>query len=177
MTHRSIPFCASVCTLVLALSCKSSGESPTTPPPGQPGEPATATETTEPARDDVEPGAPGVPWAEKTFKQRQEFMGITFMPAMKTSFKAHDEAAFQGFKCQTCHGDDMKERNFEMPSDSIYPLPKENTIEAAMEYDEEITKFMVEKVVPEAAALIGEEPYDPATGQGHFGCFECHPAE
>ena len=28
-------------------------------------------------------------------------------------------------------------------------------------------------VVHETAAMLGEQPYDPATGKG-FGCMECH---
>jgi hypothetical protein len=126
--------------------------------------------------EDTEPGAPGVKWADKSFKQRQEFMGVVFMKAAKKSFKAHDEAQFSGFKCQTCHGDDMKEKNFAMPSDSLLPLDPERPVEASMEFDEAITKFMVEQVVPESAKLLDMEPYNPETGQG-FGCFGCHPKE
>lgn len=138
--------------------------------------PAAEASAPEAGAQSTEPGAPGVKWADKTFKQRQEYMGITFLKAMKKSFKAHDEAAFSGFKCQTCHGDDMKETNFAMPTDSLLPLDAEKPVEMAMEFDEEITKFMVEQVVPESAKLLDMEPYNPATGQG-FGCFGCHPKE
>ncbi|MEM6294547.1 MAG: hypothetical protein AAGA54_24955 [Myxococcota bacterium] len=130
----------------------------------------------EPAAAATEPGAPGVTWADKTFKQRQEHMGIVFFPKMKKMFKAHDETTYKGFKCQTCHGDDMKERNFAMPTDSIFPLDPNDPITASMDYDEEVTKFMMEQVVPEAAAMLDMEPFNPETGQG-FGCFGCHPTE
>lgn len=139
-------------------------------------EPATA-EAAAPAEetaDKVEPGAPGVPWAEKTFKQRQEYMGITFFPAAKKSFKAYDEAAFAQFKCQTCHGDDMKERNYKMPSDAIYALNPENPVQDGMDFDAKVTQFMIDIVVPESAKLLDMEPFNPETGQG-FGCFGCHP--
>lgn len=126
---------------------------------------------------DTEPGAPGVPWGQKTDKQRQEYMGIVVLPKMKEMFKGHDDVEFKGFKCQTCHGDDMKDKHFEMPTDSIYPLPKENTIQAAMDYDAKVTKFMVEQVVPEMAKLLDEEPHDPQTNTGTFGCLSCHPTE
>jgi hypothetical protein len=33
--------------------------------------------------------------------------------------------------------------------------------------------FMVKTVVPQTAALLGQQPYDPATKAG-FGCFGCH---
>ncbi len=161
-------------------ACDKGTEAPPSPPDG-PAAPA-ATDAPVPGGDEAaaeektEPGAPGVKWADKTFKQRQEHMGIVFFPAMKKSFKAHDEAAYSGLKCQTCHGDDMKERNFKMPTDSIYPLNEKDPITGAMEYDEAVTKFMMEQVVPEAAAMLDMEPFNPETGQG-FGCFGCHPTE
>jgi hypothetical protein len=36
-----------------------------------------------------------------------------------------------------------------------------------------MVKFMGERVVPEMAKLLHEEPYNPETHQG-FGCFHCH---
>ncbi len=122
-----------------------------------------------------EPGAPNIPWAEKTHQQRQEFMGIYVFPKMKQVFQGKDAQAYAGFKCQTCHGDDMEAVNFKMPND-LYPLPAENTIEAAKEYDAEMTQFMMEQVVPTMVEVLGVQPYDPSTGQG-FGCFSCHPKE
>jgi len=167
-------------TIALGLSACDKGSAPAAPPDATPATKADpGTDDLAAASDDAgdtEPGAPDVPWSEKTFKQRKEFMGIVFLKEMKTSFKAHDEASFAGFKCQTCHGDDMKETNFEMPTDSLLPLDAEKPVEAAMEFDEEITKFMVEEVVPKSAELLDMEPYNPETGQG-FGCFGCHPKE
>jgi hypothetical protein len=96
---------------------------------------------------------------------------------MKALFKAHDEAQFKGFGCDTCHGADGKDKNYKMPSDSIYPLDKADPVGKAMAYDEAVTKFMVEKVVPEMATLLDGEPYDPKTNKGNVGCFTCHPSE
>lgn len=174
-----------VSSLILGLGLASCDKSttPTAPPAGEaesgaaaaPGVDAPAAEGgEEPAAS--EPGAPDVAWGDKSFKQRQEFMGVVFLKEMKTMFQAHDENTYKGFKCQTCHGDDMKEQNFAMPSDSIYPLPTKDTIKAAMDYDEKVTKFMIEEVVPKSAELLNMDPYDPATGKG-FGCFGCHPTE
>ncbi len=134
--------------------------------------PASSEEKAGPA---TEPGAPNVPWAEKTPKQKQEFMGIYVFPKMASLFKEHDADRFKDFKCQTCHGDDMKSVGFKMPND-LYPLPAENTIESAKEYDAEMTEFMMQKVVPTMVELLGVEPFDPSTGKG-FGCFSCHPRE
>jgi hypothetical protein len=156
--------------LVLLLPACDKPAEPTTPPTTDSG----ATPSGD--GDTTEPGAPGVPWAEKTFEQRQEYMGITVMPAMKEAFKAYDENEFKQFKCQTCHGDDMNDVKFKMPSDSIYPLPKADPVKAATEYDEKMTKFMVEKVVPDMAKLLDMEPDPTGKGAG-FGCMACHPAE
>ncbi len=166
-------------SLTLGLSACDKGAQPAAPADATPATPAAADSVAAtPAEDgaDTDPGAPGVKWADKSFKQRQEYMGITFLKAQKKSFKAHDEAQFSGFKCQTCHGDDMKETNFAMPTDSLFPLNAKDPVGAAMEYDEAITKFMVEQVVPESAKLLDMEPFNPETGQG-FGCFGCHPTE
>jgi hypothetical protein len=157
--------------LLFTPACDKPAE-PTTPPTTDSG----ATPTDEGGGEKTEPGAPGVPWAEKTFEQRQEYMGIVVLPAMKTMFKEYDENEFKQFKCQTCHGDDMNEKKFAMPSDSIYPLNKADPVKGAMAYDEKMTKFMVEKVVPDMAKLVDEEPDPTGKGSG-FGCMECHPAE
>jgi len=167
------------CSIALGFTACDKGATPAAPADATPATPATPDVAAPDAGGEaeaVEPGAPGVKWADKTFEQRKDHMGIVYLKAMKKSFKAHDEAQFAGFKCQHCHGDDMKEQNFSMPSDSLYPLNPETPVESAMEYDEEITKFMVEQIVPESAKLLDMEPYNPETGQGH-GCFACHPKE
>ena len=170
---------ALLATLVLAvLACEKGGE---TTPPTTGGEttetPTDATAGGEGGEAKAEPGAPDVKWADKTFQQRKEWMGVEVLPKMKAMFKEYDEAQFKGFGCDTCHGADGKDKNFAMPTDSIYPLPKDDPVKAAMEYDEAVTKFMVEKVVPDMAKLLDEEPYNPETKTGTFGCFDCHPTE
>ena len=71
----------------------------------------------------------------------------------------------------------MKERNFQMPTNSIYPLSADDPIGSAKDYDAEVTKFMMEWVVPTAAEMLDQEPYNPETQQGSFGCFRCHPKQ
>lgn len=151
---------------ITPIACQKSPPATVTPEPS--GEPQTAAP-------ESEPGAPEVPWADKTFKQRQEYMGLFVMPKMKSIFAAHDPAAFGSIKCQTCHGEDMEAEKFEMPNEGIYPLSPTDPITGAMEYDAEITKFMKEQVVPEMAALLGE-PVISAEHPDGFGCMSCHPA-
>ncbi len=176
---------ALLATLVLALAaCEKSGDNTNPPTTGGDVTDPTAAEADGGAADadggaeeaKAPPGAPDVKWADKTFQQRKEWMGIEVLPKSKASFKEYDEAQFKGFGCDTCHGEDGKDNGYEMPTDSIYPLPKDDPIKAAMEYDEKVTKFMMDKVVPETAAMLDMEPYNPETGEG-FGCFGCHPME
>jgi hypothetical protein len=121
-------------------------------------------------------GAPKIPWAQKTRSQRQDYMGLYVLPRMEKLFKEWRPDEYSGFRCQTCHGEnfDKPPVNFEMPRVS-FPLDADDPIGAAMKYDEEATKFMMEKVLPTMADLLGEKPYDSRTGEG-FSCFRCHPA-
>lgn len=177
MTHRF----ALLATLAAALAGCEKTTTPTTPPAGDPAAAAGDAGADGGAADggaaDTEPGAPGVAWKDKTFEQRKEFMGVEVFPKMKAMFKEYDAGEFGSFKCDTCHGPDGKEKKFAMPTDSIYPLPADNPVKAAMDYDEKVTKFMIDKVMPDMAQLLGEESGDPATGLGEFGCLACHPTE
>lgn len=173
MLHR---FLVCVGLFALATSCDKSSSS-TTPPPGDTAG-AVASDDGAAADDgagDTEPGAPSVKWADKTWDQKKEWMGIEVYPKMKAAFQEYDANTYKAFTCETCHGDDGKERKYEMPTDSIYPLPKEGYIEAAKAYDEKVTQFMIDRVVPETAAMLDME-VDDGSGTG-FGCLSCHPTE
>ena len=173
MLHRVV-VCAAL--LALASSCEKSS-TPTTPPPGDTAG-AVASDDGGAAADggDTEPGAPSVKWADKTWDQKKEWMGVEVYPKSKASFQAYDANQYKAFTCETCHGEDGKERKYEMPTDSIYPLPKEGFVEAAMAYDEKVTKFMQEKVLPETAAMLDMEVDETGSGSG-FSCLSCHPTE
>lgn len=154
-----------------AVSCDKS-PTPTEAPAAE--KPADA----EPAPDAAaeEPAPEAAPtWAEMDRKQRKRFMGLEVLPKMKGLFQEYDAKTYGSFKCQTCHGDDWTDVDFKMPN-SLYPLPADNPIEAAREYDAEITAFMVDKVLPESAKLLGQE-FDKTTGKGDFGCHSCHLVE
>lgn len=120
-------------------------------------------------------GAPKIPWAKKTRPQRQDYMGIYVLPRMEKMFMAWRPDDYAKFRCQTCHGEkfDKPPVDFHMPR-VAFPLKADDPIGGAMKYDEEATRFMVEKVLPTMAELFGEKPYDAETGQG-FSCFRCHP--
>jgi len=95
------------------------------------------------------------------------------LPKMKAAFQGHDAKQFGTFKCDTCHGKRAKEVNYEMPNPGIYPLDKTDPVKGAMEYDDKMTKFMQDTVVPQMAEMLAE----PVGGKGKAGffCMECHP--
>lgn len=100
-------------------------------------------------------------------------MAAYVMPRMKSLFVEHDAALFAEFDCETCHGGDMQLGGYKMPSEELFALPADDPVAEAMDYDEEITEFMVKKVVPEMARLFDQEAGTP-TG---VSCFTCHPQE
>jgi hypothetical protein len=163
-------------TVFVALAGCEKSSTPTTPPPGDTAGAVGGDDGAAADGGDTEPGAPSVAWADKSFDQRKEWMGVEVYPKMKAAFREYDANEFKSFTCETCHGDDGKEKKYEMPTDSIYPLPAEGYIEAAMAYDEKVTKFMVDKVVPDVAAMLNMEADTTGSGQG-FGCLSCHPTE
>lgn len=156
---------------VAAVSVACGGAQPASATPDR--EETASSESAAPAG--PEPGAPDVPWPQKTREQRMEYMGLVVYPKMKETFQSFDAKGFAEFKCQTCHGKDMEAVDFKMPN-SLYGLSATDPMGAAMEYDEQVAKFMAETVVPTMAELLGTAPYDPATHEG-FGCFGCHQME
>ena len=189
MTHR-VPSLALVPALALVAFVACDKPASTVPPPGDTaGAPADGGAADGGAADGgaadggaadgggTEPGSPDVAWKDKTFDQKKEFMGVEVFPKMKAAFQGYDANQFRAFKCDTCHGPDPAAKKYKMPTDSIYPLPKDNPVKAAMAYDEKMTKFMVDTIVPEMAKMLQMQPADPKTGLGEFGCMNCHPAE
>lgn len=185
---RSIRCMLVIALPLVALACEKSTPPPTSPSPdsGAPpvaGDDGAADATADGAAADgaadggetppaaTEPGAPDVAWHDKTFQQKKEFMGVYVFPKMKASFQGHDATTFKKFTCDTCHGDDGKARNYEMPNPGIFPLSKDDPLAAGKDYDEAITKFMSDEVVPQMAELLQEK-----AGPDGFWCMECHPA-
>ena len=106
--------------------------------------------------------------------QKLAFMKSTVMPKMKDEFSAFDAKRFGEMNCKTCHGDGAADGSFKMPNAKLPPVPAtKEGFEKLMKKKPEICKFMMEKVTPDMAGLLGEPAYDPKTQQG-FGCHGCH---
>ncbi|HEY3233468.1 MAG TPA: hypothetical protein VGJ84_02050 [Polyangiaceae bacterium] len=133
---------------------------------------APAPETPTKAGATGEPGAPNIPWKDKSFEQRKEYMGLYVLPQMKKLFREYDPGSFAEFKCQTCHGEDFEKVHFKMPN-HLFALLASDPIKAAMDRDPKIAKFMMENVVPTMSKLLSQQPISPDNPTG-FGCFNCH---
>jgi len=162
---------------LLAGACGTPSEPMAPPPPPGPSiappepmpEPApTAEPTTMDADAGLPPPAPA--WKDMDKAQRAEFMKNHVVPTMGPLFKEFDPKHFPEMTCVTCHGPGAKEGKFVMPNPK---LPKITNFEAVQKKNPKAVKFMSEKVVPEMATLLGEQPFDPQTQQG-FGCMRCH---
>ena len=118
----------------------------------------------------VDIGSTGVSWAAKNREQKFGFMAGQVHPVMMQVFMDYDDG-YDRFGCEDCHGADMELIDYKMPQDGLYALPREGAYDDALEFDEEISAFMIAKVTPALQRLydMGEGPRQEAT------CFSCHP--
>jgi hypothetical protein len=112
----------------------------------------------------------GVDFKDKTYDQRRAYMKHTVKPKMAAAFQEFNAEKFAEFRCTTCHGPNPGEREFAMPNPDLPKIEWEK-MKNDMPQDME---FMQKVVVPEMAALLHTEPYNPETQTG-FGCGGCHP--
>jgi hypothetical protein len=120
-------------------------------------------------------GAPGVGWAVMAPALRKEFMKAVVMPKAKELFVAFDAVRHENMTCRTCHGDGAVDGSFRMPNPSLPKLPDspEGFKRLTMEKPA-VCQFMLAKVKPTMAALLGMPELTPDTRSG-FGCLSCHP--
>lgn len=104
--------------------------------------------------------------------ERLGYMKDTVVPTMKALWAEAGEET-DDFGCKTCHGAGAQNGSFKMPNEGLPKLDASDGFADEKKEHPETVKFMMEKVVPQMAALVDEEPYNPETHQG-FGCFECH---
>lgn len=112
---------------------------------------------------------PDSPWVEMSFADREFYMIGKVNPIMKEIFERHDLEEYGGFDCVDCHGEEMREINFEMPAPSMYIVPPEGTPghRGMLATFPETVKFMQETVTPAMGKLLGIED---------FTCAGCHPS-
>src|SRR5690606_31333550 len=98
-------------------------------------------------------GAPEITWSEKNEKQRFGHMAAQVTPQMKALFEKYDSSFGGNFNCQTCHGKNAELVNWRMPNPEISSLSKENTLQESLDYDAEMTNFMMAEVTPALKTL------------------------
>ncbi|MCP4873546.1 MAG: hypothetical protein GY898_33080 [Proteobacteria bacterium] len=120
--------------------------------------------------DDDTPYVATGPWADLSFTERIAYMENIVEPAMQELFLEFDPVEFEDFGCETCHGEDADDVEYELPN-GVTPISF--PLDVSEPGREEFADFMDEVVKPEMAALVDEQPFP----QGDFGCFACHERE
>jgi hypothetical protein len=121
------------------------------------------------ARELIGINGPEQPWSEMAHDDREMDMVARFHPIFRELFQEHDAEEYAEFGCESCHGSDMREREFEMPSPHLPPVPMAGTDgyrEMAAQH-QEVVQFMEETVTPTMQTMLGMG----AT----FTCNGCHP--
>jgi hypothetical protein len=120
------------------------------------------------ARELIGIAGPAAPWSEMSHEDKEFDMIGRFLPIMGEYFREHDAERFENFQCESCHGTDMRERNFEMPSTQLptVPLPGTPQYASLQRGNAEMMRFMEEDVTPTMQTMLGMG----AT----FTCNGCH---
>lgn len=95
-----------------------------------------------------------VPWVKMSRGQRIDYMMKVVLPKMKAEFVAFDAKRFARMDCGTCHGDSVAEQTFALPNPRLPKLLENDVFAKHQQLTPEMTKFMLEKVEPDVAALI-----------------------
>ncbi len=107
------------------------------------------------------------PWEQMSAEEREWYMVGKVLPVMKEIFQAHDVQRFAEVKCETCHGEAMKDVEFAMPNRELIALPPPGTEAYGRLCAQRpaMMVFMETKVTPAMGKLLGEEGYS---------CAGCH---
>lgn len=136
---------------------------------GAGGEAAAGTEGKPSAIETLGLTGPETSWEQMSKDEKEFYMIGKVLPIMKEIFQRHEGETFSGeVGCETCHGEDMREQQFVMPTPSLPAVPSVGTSEYSQmrRDDEAIVAFMEQEVSPAMAKLLGKDAY---------GCDGCHP--
>jgi hypothetical protein len=160
-------------TFVIACGgAQPAAEPPASPPPTSPALAPSASA----APDASAPSK--VSWDAMSRDEKMNHMKTVIFPKMKEEFGGFDSSRFAKFTCATCHGSGAKDGSFKMPNPDLPKIPgTPEGFKKLMAEKGDITKFMMGKVKPRMATLLGETEFDPKSNPKGFGCAECHTVE
>lgn len=116
-----------------------------------------------------------VGWKEMDKDQRKKYMREVVLPKMRQTFAEFNSEEFGRINCKTCHGDGATNESFEMPNPKLPKLPGNTAgFQELMKKDSAMMMFMMKKVKPQMAELLGMPEMDPKTNPEGFGCGNCH---
>lgn len=130
-------------------------------------EDAVGDEVTASAVETIGINPPDQPWEQMSHEEKEFDMIGRFHPVYRELFQNQDAERWAEFGCETCHGPDMQERNFEMPATHLPPIPEPGSerynrargvLTAMYEFMEQTTENM--------GTMLGEDD---------FTCYGCHP--
>jgi hypothetical protein len=135
---------------------------------------SSAPATAAPATGEAVVGPPQTAWDAMNKDQRKAYMKAVVMPKMKDLFVGLDATHYASFNCMTCHGAGAADGSFKMPNPQLPKLPATPEGFKQLAADKPaVAQFMMTKVKPTMASLLGEPEFTPQNPKG-FGCFECH---
>jgi hypothetical protein len=122
--------------------------------------------------------APDKPWASMNYDEKEWYMVGKVHPVMREVFQSLDHDKYEGmkFECAPCHGENGAEKKYKMPGDHLSPVPAAGSEDWKAMQNSRIVKFMVQRVTPSMASLIGEKSGEPGSGEA-FTCWGCHPKQ
>lgn len=106
-------------------------------------------------------------WGEMSHEEKEFDMIGRFHPIYRELFQQQDAERWAEFGCETCHGPDMQERNFEMPATHLPPIPEPGSerYTRARGVLTDMYEFM-EQTTENMGTMLGDED---------FTCYGCHP--
>jgi hypothetical protein len=159
---------------LLALILGACASSPAATPATAAGPPPAGASTTESVPGAAGIGPPQVAWTAMTFEQRKAYMKTAVFPKAKEMFVTFDPVHYANFTCATCHGDGVTDGKFKMPNPKLPKLPATAAgFKQLMADKPKVSEFMMNKVKPTMASLLGLPEFTPETRTG-FGCMQCH---
>jgi hypothetical protein len=120
-------------------------------------------------------GGPPQPWDSMSHDAKLAYMKDVVMPAMRAEFQTFDGTKYATFTCKTCHGSGAKDGTFKMPNADLPKLDLAHGFAKDKAAHPTTMDFMMQKVKPDMAKLLGEAEYSQTNTNG-FGCMECHTA-